>query len=140
MSGAASRVNYGDAANNQLSDLVEFAYSDRTPSFREAMYLRATRGGKRERDRIEMLAARRILDEFEAWRELGPAEAIARLEEDPAAAFGSSRFTLPTSSTVYYCVAIRRAGAAPLLVIIEGDGADFDLPTAVQQVNSQEAH
>lgn len=45
MSGAAPRVNYGDAANNQLSDLVEFAYSDRTPSFREAMYLRAARGG-----------------------------------------------------------------------------------------------
>lgn len=130
--------NYGDAGISRLSDLVEFAYADRAPSFREAMYLRATRGGKRERERIEMLAARRILDEFEAWRELGPAEAMARLEEDPAAPFGSSRFTMPTSGTAYYCVAIRMDGAQPLLVVIEGQGEDFDLAEAVQSVKGRE--
>lgn len=85
-----------------------------------------------------MLAARRILDEFEAWREVGPAEAIARLEEDPAAPFGSSRFTMPTSSTIYYCVAIRMDGMPPLMVVIEGQGEDFDLADAVRRVKGRE--
>lgn len=127
--------------HSYFSDLVEFAFAERSPEYREAMYRKLCRGGVQEIRRIQAKAERRFLAAFGEWGETRHAEVLQQLEDDPGAPFGYSTFSAPVCSSVFYYVAIRQESGEPLCFILEDDaGAPFDLEQRVAQLKAQSAH